>query len=219
MSKLIILTALIIVLFSCSERKAEEVSSQTEVTEKCPCDSIGRFFEKGKNLIQFYLGKSQIEFKFIPGSDTVDVTRYYTEDSIWHVQEYLVVKKDSLIFPFLAIYIDIKDTLNFYKLSFVRNEEVSRNPDLIVNKSLGINAHFAGETLKSNNLSILIPKNQVKGIISIDKNMEVTFRGKIRPFKTTIQVEAENLIKYGNLLEQYKLINRLCNKNTDAKNN
>jgi hypothetical protein len=198
------------ILGSCSDNNTLE----TKKVEQCPCDSTGIFFENGKHLVQCYFGKSLIDIAYYPNSDTMEVTRRYTTDKVWHFQEFMVIANNQLIVPDYALYCDIKDTAEFYKLTYISNEDLFIKQGVITNRIQGVEVILDKDTVRSNNLSVLAPKNKFKGIIEISKKKNITYKGKIQDRRTSLYLEAESMIKYGNLLEQYKAINRLCNRNS-----
>lgn len=196
----------LIVFYSCSN---ENINKKTTV-EKCLCDSIGVFNENGKKEIDCYFGKSLIGITSESNNDTVEVTRYYTTDTVWHIQEYLIIVNDEIVKPSFAVYCAIKDTSDFYKLTHISDE--FRFKEIIANKILGVEIILKGDTIRTNNTFALVPKHKFNGIVKIDKKVDVTYKGKKDVSRASIQIDAENMIKYGNLLEQYKVINKLCNK-------
>ena len=90
-----IIAIILLSLISC--RDANKNHDTGKKVEKCPCDSIGRFFEKGKKLIQWHIGNFYIELKQVPGDDTVEITRFYYKDKRWRVQEYMLVANEGSI--------------------------------------------------------------------------------------------------------------------------
>jgi hypothetical protein len=168
-----------------------------------------------RRTIQCYIGKSMIEISQKTSNDTIDVTRRYTEDTIWHFQEFIEVVNNQITHPEIALYCDFKDSAEFYKVTFVRDENVFKREgasdtmiegtDLILDSS---------DTISSKNLSLLVPKDKFKGIVKVDKKLSSMYQGERLNHWTSIYIEAESMIKYGNLLEQYKAINRLCNRNS-----
>jgi hypothetical protein len=217
MKKQIHLISLIILfLTACSEKNDCNNDTVSSKEKKCPCDSIGTFEIKGKNVTFCYINKSQI--KIVPNNDTIDVTRFYTTDSIWHVQEYMVITKEQMIDSIFAIYSEFRDTANFYKLTYIMNEKLERSPGLVIDGTIGVDAVINNkDTLHFKSSTVLIPKEQFKGVVELIKTLKTTLNGKTSNRKFSMYVEAESMIKYGNLLEQYKAINRLCNLKGDAK--
>jgi len=112
MNKLKYITFILIFTFllSCTSNNSE--STVTNIN-KCPCDSTAIFNETGKSFTEYFFGKSLIETKPYSNNDTIEITRFYTNDTKWHVQEYLLIANDTIIEPKLAIYCEIKDTANF----------------------------------------------------------------------------------------------------------
>jgi hypothetical protein len=197
------------ILLSCSDNKG------ISEVKNCPCDSMTDFKTDERRTIQCYIGKSMIEISQKTSNDTIDVTRRYTEDTIWHFQEFIEVVNNQITHPEIALYCDFKDSAEFYKVTFVRDENVFKREgasdtmiegtDLILDSS---------DTISSKNLSLLVPKDKFKGIVKVDKKLSSMYQGERLNHWTSIYIEAESMIKYGNLLEQYKAINRLCNRNS-----
>lgn len=192
--------------------KGETQNKETHILKKveCPCDSIGTFKIRGKNVSYCYFGKSQIAIANFPGSDTIEVRRYYTTDPVWHLQEVIEIINDKIIEPEYAMYCDIKDTIGFYKLTYIRNEDMYINQGVITNSVLGVEVAIGKDTIKSKKLSILVPKEKFIGIIKVEKIIDISYKGKRRGGRPFIFIEAESMIKYGNLLEQYKAIKKNC---------
>lgn len=201
-------------LGSCSDNNNLE-NTNAEKVEQCPCDSIGSFFENGKHLVQCYFGKSLIDIAYYPNNDTMEVTRRYTTDKVWHFQEFMVIAKNQLIVPDYALYCDIKDTAEFYKLTYISNEDLFIKQGVITNSILGVEVILNKDTIRSNNISVLAPKDRFKGIVEISKKTNITYKGKIQDKRTSLYLEAKTMIKYGNLLGQYKEISK-CIKNHAA---
>lgn len=195
------------ILISCKEENEKSIDNNVS---KCPCDSIGFFQAKNKKITLCQLGKSQIEISGYPNNDTLEVTRRYTTDDTWHFQEYMVVVKDKMIDLDYALYCDIKDTSNFFKLTYIRNERVFESQGVTLNKVLGVDLIINNDSLHSNNIYILVPKNRFKGIIKFDKIIDVNFKGNRTITRAGIYIDAEEMIKHGSLLEQYRLINKYC---------
>ena len=194
---------------ACSNVNNTIIETETK-TENCPCDSIKNFKTNGKYTSYAYLGKSQITISHLPDNDTMEVTRRYTTDSVWHFQEFLVVVNNKLVAPDFALYCDIEDTAEFYRLTHIRNEDRFIKQGVITHGFSGVNVVLDKDTFSSKTLSVLVPKERFKGIITIDKVLDITYKGKRRGTLGRIYIEAESMIKYGNLLEQYKTIKRLC---------
>jgi hypothetical protein len=216
MRTIIYISLIFIGLFitACSEKEVVG-----DIFEKCPCDSIGKFTEQGKILWQCYLGKSNIEIKPSGSKDTLEITRFYTSDTKWHVQEYILVADTSIVDAEYGFYCDYKPMGDSVELSFIRNEEVIRDKKGPFFKELiGSEIIINNDTLSSKSNSIRLPKEKFKGIIRFDKVMKGLYEGEEYIYRVPMQIEAENMIKYGNLLEQYKIINRLCKKNKAAVN-
>jgi hypothetical protein len=203
-----IIILILLSLISC--RDANKNHNTGKQLEKCPCDSTGRFFVKGKNLRYYYFGKSLIELKQVTGDDTVEITRFYYKDKRWRVQEYMLVAKEKMVDPEFAIYCSIKDTADSYKLSYIMDEELVRNPDISEQEFIGVEAVIEGDTINSESKSVLIPKKKFKGIIKLIRKTSDVHKGKKETGRTTIHIDTEKMIEYGDLLEQYKVINRLC---------
>ena len=201
---------LVLLIFISCENEIKK-QNPSEKVEKCPCDSIGRFGENGKIDIEYYFGKSLISVKGKKNDDTVSVTRRYTTDSIWHVQEYMLIANNGIVHPKFAIYCKVKDTSDYYKLIFVENENLKRNPDLTFLNNLGIKAILNSDTITSESLSILIPKEKFNGIIKLDKREKSLYKNRSEIFTTSIYLDSEKMVEYGDLLEQYNTIKRLCN--------
>lgn len=208
--KYLIAGLIIVLLYSCSNETTNENTNKETIIEKCPCDSIGVFNENGKKEIECYTGKSLINIKSKSHSDTIEVTRYYTSDSIWHVQEYLVIANNKIIYPSYAMYCDIKDTADFYKLTHVSDEFRFSKKNYTVSKILGIEVKLYGENIRSNYNYALVPKSKFNDIIKVDKKAEVIINGKKDVSIASIYIEAKSMMKYGNLLEQYKAIKKQC---------
>jgi hypothetical protein len=206
--KKFVIGVIIVFLYSCSQNKTND----KQIIEKCLCDSIGIFTENGKKEIECYAQKSLINIKSNNYNDTVEITRYYTNDSVWHVQEYLITSNNKIVYPTYAMYCDIKDTAEFYKLSYVSDEYRNTNQNIVVNKILGIEVELNGGNIKSNNESILVLKNKFKGLVKLDKRTDIIYNGEKDISRKTIYIEAETMIKYGNLLNQYNAISKYCSK-------
>lgn len=204
-----IIFLIIIFLSSCNTNNSEKTKKNN--IDKCPCDSIGNFNIKGKIVIEAYIGKSQLTISHYPKNDTMEITRFYTTDTKWHIQEYLTVVKNKIVDPIYSIYCDIKDTGSFYKLTYNMNDELERNPKLKFVNTIGTELILNSDTLRSKTTSILVPKVKLKGIIKIVKRSNVIYNGKSNIAAPFIFLDTDNLIKYGNLLEQYKAITKLCN--------
>lgn len=209
-----ILILIISFLISCDSNNVEY--SNDKNIERCPCDSIQTFKIKNKEITYSYLGNSNIAITKIPNSDTVEVTRYYTTDTVWHIQEYLLIANNEIVDSMFAIYCDIKDTANFYKISYNMNDELERNPNVKFISNIGTEAIIHKDTIRSTTTTIVIPKEKFKGIIKIVRRSNVIYKGKTEIIAPFMFIDALSLVKYGNLLEQYKTINKLCNKNTSS---
>jgi hypothetical protein len=207
-----LISLLLIFLFcSCTERNpAEEALRQSE---DCPCDSIGKSEVNDGTVIDCFLGKSLLTIAHLPNNDTMEVTRRYTTDKVWHFQEFMVIANNKLIVPDYARYCDIKDTAEFYKLTYFEDQDLFINQGVTTHSILGVELVLNKDTIKSNNLSLLVLKEKFKGILKIERITDMTYKGKREKNRGFIFIEAESMIKYGNLLEQYKAINRLCNRN------
>jgi hypothetical protein len=214
------IAVMMLIAVSCTREKDNSSSDEKQpIVEKCPCDSSGSYKEKGRDVKFYYLGKSLIEMKYSPNNDTVDVKRLYTTDSIWHIQEYMITSKGLMVDSIFAIYCDLKDTAEFYKLTYIMNEKLERFPGLVINGTVGVDGVINdADTIRSKNSSVLIPKERFKGKVELIKTLSTTIKGKTSNRQFSITVEAASMLKYGILLEQYKAINRLCNKNKAAVN-
>jgi hypothetical protein len=206
-----IFTFIIVIVSSCD---LKEEQKEVTIKEKCPCDSIGVFDENNKKEIECYFGKSLISIKQKTTNDTLEITRYYTEDNTWHVQEYIVVSGGAIIYPNLAMYCNIADTSSFYKLSYVRNEDKFKSQGIITNQVIGLDVIINNDTIKANSMNALVPKYKFKGIVKVEKILDITYKHQQRITRAPILIDAESMAKYGNLLAQYKAINNSCLTNS-----
>ncbi len=208
-------------LFSCTENVgSKDTNKNSDVTEtiKCPCDSSVTFQKNGKEVTQCFVGKSMIEIEDISDKgtkDTLAISRYIKIDfaSKWRVQEGMGVVNEKILNPETAFYCDFKEEEKGFRITFIRNESVKAGENYpLIEKVIGGAVIIGKDTIHSKNISVLIPKEKFKGIIQLDKIMNAVYKGKRDVFTGHMKVEAENLIKYGNLLEQYKAINKFCLK-------
>jgi len=91
------------------------------------------------------------------------------------------------------------------------NNEIERNTNLQFVNTIGVEAIFNTDTIRSKNTNVLVPKAKLKGIVKLVKRINVIYNGKKQIVAPSMFIEADKLIKYGNLLEQYKAITKLCN--------
>lgn len=206
--KYIQLILILIIIFSSCDSKQEH--NKNTIVEKCPCDSVGIFNENNTKEIECYFGKSLIGIKSKSNNDTVEITRYYTEDKIWHVQEYLTIANNKIVHPTFAMYCDKKDSADFYKLSYIRDEDKFKNQGIVTNQVIGLDIIVDNDTINSKTIHGLIPKDKFKGIIKVEKILDITYKDKRRITRASIFLDAESVIKYGNLLDQYKIIKKEC---------
>ncbi len=215
--QIFLLIGLIVVFCYCTQSN-DSIRNTVRIEEKCPCDSVGRFKEKGNNIVQYYLGKSQIETTDISAngkSDTIAISRYTYVDSIkkWRMQEMLWTVGEKLLpQPNMDFYCDIKDELRSYRITFIRNENKTVGVlGITIEKVIGGVAIIGKDTIHSNDSSIVIPKDKFKGMVRIDKIMQAVYKGQRDVFTGHMLIEAENMIRYGNILEQYKAFKKSCN--------
>jgi len=208
----IFILMLFIFVISCKNEN-NKVGNNPKVKTKCPCDSIGSFKENDNLTKECYLNKSLIKIKPNISNDTFEVTRFYTTDTVWHVQEYIVIANNEIVNPELSIYCDFKDTASFYKLTFIRNENIKRGDnEPIIDSFFGIDLIMGNDTLSSKTNSILVKKNHLTGIIKIDKKLGGVYHGERGVLRPNMYLDVKNLIEFGNLLEQYKVIKKNCSK-------
>lgn len=217
-----ILTLSVSCLISCSDISddpagEDKKDKMTVKAEKCICDSIGKFKEDGKEVIQCFIGKSMIEITDISANksgDTLAVSRYTKSESLkWRIQEATAVVNEKIFNPEKAFYCDFKEEKEGYRVAFISNERlrVSKDgpfPKRLVSEYVIINS----DTIRTGDSSVLIHREKFKGMIQLNKVMVGVYKGEEGNYICPMYIEAENLIRYGNLLEQYKAINRLCNK-------
>lgn len=206
--KYIQLILILSVIFSSCD--SNNVQKENVVAEKCPCDSVGVFNENNGKEIECYLGKSLIGIKSKPNNDTIELTRYYTEDATWHVQEYLTIANDKIVHPTFAMYCEIKDSANFYKLSYIRDEDKFKSQGVFTNQVIGLDIIVNNDTISSKTIHGLIPKDKFKGIIKVEKILDITYKDERRITRASMFLDAETIIKYGNLLHQYRAIKKQC---------
>lgn len=176
----------------------------------CPCDSVGFFETKGKLETYCYIGKSLIKIAHFPTSDTMDVRRYSLFDG--KLDEAITVLNNKITTPEYSLLCDVKDSLNFFKLTFISNEAMFESQGVITHSVLGVQFVVNNDTIKSNTTSVLVPKEKMEGEVKIEKITDVTHtnKGYRRKERQPIFLEAEKVIKYGSLLEQYKAIKQNC---------
>jgi len=215
---IIVLALTVSLIDSCTDDIKVESKKDISISQ-CPCDSMGTFKIKGKNVTYAYIGISQIEISHFANNDTIEITRRYTTDSIWHFQEKITVLNSKIIDPEYAIYCDIKDTADFYKLTFISTEFLYDTKDLKTINVIGTELIINNDTIHSHANGLLVPKAKFSKIVKIDKRSNVIFEGKKNTFRSSILLEAESMIKYGSLLEQYKAITKFCNTDVVKKTN
>ena len=182
----------------------------------CPCDSSCIFWKDSSKIIKCFIGKSLIEIEDISmtrSNDTFAVSHYIYFDSNkkWRIQEGMGVAANNIINPETAFYCDYKKESNTYKLTFIKNTDVRLGSNGPKFKSLiGTKAVIGNDTFHSKDTVIYLPKEKFKGIIKLEKVMISIYKNQEGIFKSPMLIDADNMIKYGNILEQYKAIMENC---------
>jgi hypothetical protein len=198
---------------------ADESEHKIVIKRDCPCDSSLTVKKNNKLLTQCFIGRSMIEIEDISTkgtNDTFAVCRYIYIDSIkkWRMQEGMGIANEKIITLDKAFYCDFKEEKSGYLITFIRNEaNATSGINLVIEDLKGSSAIIGKDTISSIDTTLFIPKNKFKGMIKINKIMNAIFKGEKVKWIASIQIEAENLIKYGNLLEQYKAIKNNCDPN------
>ncbi len=87
------------------------------------------------------------------------------------------------------------DSAEFYRLNYISNENLFVSQGVITNTILGVDLILGKYTLSSENNNILIPKERFKGIIKMDKKLNITQNGKKRNTRANMYIETKSIIK------------------------